>query len=118
VRLIVVDDHPTFRRTARELLRARGFDVVGEADCCRSALEVAARLGPDGALLDVRLGDDDGYSVCRRLKSARPDLVILLMSIEPDCNQPQLVREVGARAFVRKPDLVVADLERFFTRIG
>jgi DNA-binding NarL/FixJ family response regulator len=118
VRLIVVDDHPSFRRTARELLRSRGFDVVGEAHSCKSAVEVATRLAPDGALLDVRLGDDDGYCVCRRLKSARPDLVVLLTSIDGDCHVPSRVSEVGAWAFVRKPDLVVADLERFFTRIG
>jgi DNA-binding NarL/FixJ family response regulator len=118
VRLIVVDDHPRFRRTARELLCARGFDVVGEADSCRSALEVATELAPDGVLLDVRLGDDDGYRVCRRLKSALPEVVVLLTSLDPDCNRPELVREVGARAFLRKPDLAVAELERFFTRIG
>jgi DNA-binding NarL/FixJ family response regulator len=118
VRLIVVDDHSGFRRAARELLRARGFDVVGEADSCRSAVDIARRLAPDGVLLDVRLGDDDGYRVCRRLKSARPELVVLLTSLDPDCNRPELVREVGACAFVRKPDLVVVDLERFFTRIG
>jgi DNA-binding NarL/FixJ family response regulator len=118
VRLIVVDDDPSFRRAARQLLSARGFDVVGEADSCRSALEVATRLTPDGVLLEVDLGHDDGYCVCRRLKSAQPDLVVLLTSLDPDCNRPELVREVGARAFVRKPDLAIADLERFFTRIG
>jgi DNA-binding NarL/FixJ family response regulator len=118
VRLLVVDDHPAFRRTARALLRERGFDVVGEADSCRSAPEAAARLQPDAVLLDVRLGEADGYSLCRRLKAAQPELVVLLTSIDPDCLRQELVREVGARAFLRKPDLAVADLRAFFTRIG
>jgi DNA-binding NarL/FixJ family response regulator len=118
VRLLIVDDHRSFRRAARRLLGERGFEVVGEADGCRSALDAATRLAPDGVLLDVRLGADDGYCLCRKLTAALPDVVVLMTSVSADAHVPERVREVGARAFVSKPDLAVADLEAFFTRIG
>ena len=60
-RVVVVDDHPTFRHAARMLLAARGYDVVGEASCAASALDAVERHAPQAVLLDVRLGDDDGF---------------------------------------------------------
>ena len=50
---LVVDDHPTFRRTARVLLESEGFEVVGEAADGASAIEAAASLRPDVVLLDI-----------------------------------------------------------------
>ena len=56
-RILIVDDHPGFRRFARSLLESEGFDVVGEAEDEASALAAAARLRPGLVLLDVLLPD-------------------------------------------------------------
>src|SRR5215217_1458751 len=79
-RVVIVDDHPTFRHAARMLLAARGYDVVGEASCAASALDAVERHAPQAVLLDVRLGDDDGFEVCRRLTRGRPWLAVVLAS--------------------------------------
>src|SRR4051812_39498658 len=62
-RVVIVDDHPAFRRAARALLDARGFTVVGEASESTAAQTLVARLAPDAVLLDVGLGAECGFDV-------------------------------------------------------
>jgi DNA-binding NarL/FixJ family response regulator len=109
-RVVVVDDHPGFRRVARELLRLRGYAVLGEADCAASALDLVTRVAPDAVLLDVRLGDESGLDVARTLTGARPDLAVLLVSTDEELEGLDCVGECGARGFVAKRRLADVDL--------
>jgi len=63
-RLLIVDDHAGFGASARRLLEAEGFTVVGEADGARSALPAVVALSPDVVLVDIALPDGDGFDVC------------------------------------------------------
>jgi DNA-binding NarL/FixJ family response regulator len=108
-RILIVDDHATFRRAARELLRARGFDVIAEADSPAKALDVVERLAPDGALVDVHLGSECGIALACALTCAQPGLAVLLTSADA-------VEGPLACGFVLKERLASVDLERFFTR--
>ncbi len=67
ISVLIVDDHPSFRASARMLLECEGYTVVGEAADGAAALSEAARLSPDVVLLDVGLPDIDGFEVTRRL---------------------------------------------------
>jgi CheY-like chemotaxis protein len=80
-RVLVVDDHPSFRRFATKLLEAGGFDVIGQADGGCAALTEVRRLQPDVVLLDVLLPDMSGFAVAEALavESGRP-LVVLVSS--------------------------------------
>ena len=79
--LLIVDDHPSFRSFARQLLEAEGFVVVGEAVDGASAIRGARVLKPQVVLLDVTLPDLDGFTVCARLsQSAHPPAVVLTSS--------------------------------------
>src|SRR4051794_19346804 len=111
VRVAIVDDHPSFRRSARELLALRGHDVVGEADCAAAAYEVIARCRPDLVLLDVRLGGESGFDVARTLAKTHPSLAVLLVSA---CDLDlDLVVGSPARGFMPKWRLATVDLRRF-----
>ncbi|HEY3181666.1 MAG TPA: response regulator transcription factor [Gaiellaceae bacterium] len=104
--VLVVDDHPTFRATARGLLAAEGFDVVGEAEDGRTALAEVERLRPEIVLLDVQLPDIDGFEVAARLLArggAAPQIV--LTSSRDASDFGPLVDESGARGFVAKDEL-------------
>ena len=75
--VLIVDDHPSFRRLARRLFEEAGFTVVGEAEDGRSAVDSAEALRPDLVLLDVMLPDLSGIEVAERLP---PDISVLLVS--------------------------------------
>ena len=100
-RILIVDDQPVFRSAARTLLAARGYTVVGEADCARSALEAADRLAPDGVLLDVCLGAECGLDVAHALTGAQPSLaVVLRLRRSARTRARNGCARCGARAFV------------------
>src|SRR5438067_1321773 len=65
--VLIVDDHPSFRASARRMLEADGFEVVGEAQDGETAVTVAAQLRPELVLLDVRLPDIGGLEVAQRM---------------------------------------------------
>jgi CheY-like chemotaxis protein len=110
VRVLIADDHASFRDVARVLLERRGFAVVGEATGAAACLEAAERLAPQAVLLDVRLGDGDGFEVCRALTRDDPRRAVLLVSADDRREAPARAHDCGARGFVLKSLLATADL--------
>src|SRR5262249_33876836 len=111
-RVLVVDDHPGFRRCARALLTSEGFEVVGEAEDGASALALARELAPELVLLDVQLPDIDGFEVAERLLARKPDLSIVLVSSRGRAEYGPLIDRSGALGFVSKGDLSGEVIER------
>ena len=109
--VLIVDDHPSFRLTARALLEAEGFDVVGEAEDGETALEEAARLHPEVVLLDVQLPGIDGFEVAARLTSNGSSPAVVLTSSRDATEFSGLVERSGARGFVPKAELSAAALD-------
>src|SRR4051812_49817741 len=68
--VLIVDDSTAFRMSARTLLQARGYEVIGMAGDVASGLAAAAELHPDCVLLDVNLPDGDGVSAAGRVHGA------------------------------------------------
>jgi DNA-binding NarL/FixJ family response regulator len=101
--ILIVDDHAPFRESARKLLQAEGFDIVGEAANGVEALRVAKDVQPDVVLLDVHLPDFDGFEVAERMRNLDPLPVVILTSSREDYRA--LVATSAARAFVRKDEL-------------
>jgi DNA-binding NarL/FixJ family response regulator len=100
--ILVVDDHPTFRATARALLEAEGFDVVGEAGDGEEAFAEIARLRPEIVLLDIQLPDMDGFEIAARLAREGSPAQIILTSSRDAADFGSLVGESTARGFVTK----------------
>jgi DNA-binding NarL/FixJ family response regulator len=78
--VLIVDDHPSFRASARAVLEAAGYEIVGEASDGATAIASARELRPDIVLLDIQLPDMDGFEVCDALdaKDGRtPDLILV-----------------------------------------
>lgn len=98
-----MDDFAPFRDSARSLLEAEGFAVVGEAEDGAEALRLVEELRPEIVLLDVQLPDFDGFEVARRLRDFDPHPEVILISSREDYRA--LVRESDARAFLRKDEL-------------
>src|SRR3954464_1134789 len=84
--VLVVDDSAAFRATARVLLRARGYEVVGVAADVASGLAAASELRPDCVLLDVNLPDGDGASAAAEFDAH----VVLVSTMEVRADAPFL----------------------------
>jgi DNA-binding NarL/FixJ family response regulator len=81
IRVFLLDDHEIVRRGVRDLLETEpDITVVGEAGTAAAALARIPALAPDVAVLDVRLPDGDGVSVCREIRSAMPQLACLMLT--------------------------------------
>jgi DNA-binding NarL/FixJ family response regulator len=104
-RVLVVDDHPSFRRCARALLTSAGFEVAGEAEDGLSALALAAELSLDLALVDIQLPDISGFEVVERLHEQNPGLAIVLISSRDRSAYGSTIGASGARGFISKADL-------------
>jgi DNA-binding NarL/FixJ family response regulator len=113
IRVLIVDDHPSFRASARRLLEAEGFDVVGEASDGHEAIAAALELKPDLILLDVQLPDFDGFEVAGRLAALGLPSAVVLTSSRNAAEYGPLIAETRARGFVPKAELsgpVLTDL--------
>ena len=105
-RILIVDDHPSFRATVRTLLVADGFEVVGEAADGRSALAAVKSLEPDLVLLDVQLPDMDGFAVANELlRQNGTGPTVVLTSRHDESDFGPIVTRCGAAAFVPMGDL-------------
>jgi DNA-binding NarL/FixJ family response regulator len=108
--ILIVDDHPSFRATARALLQEEGYTVIGEAHDGASALIAARELQPDVVLLDVQLPDTDGFAVAAELTGGdRPPIVVLTSSRDRSDFGP-LIEDSGARGFIPKAELCGREL--------
>jgi DNA-binding NarL/FixJ family response regulator len=109
-RILIVDDHAGFRASARRMLEAGGFEVVGEAADGAAAVEAAADLTPEVVLLDVQLPDASGIDLAGRL-SANGGTAVILTSSRPSDQLGQDLTSTGAQGFIPKDELTASAIE-------
>ncbi|KIX79355.1 response regulator [Streptomyces sp. JL4002] len=103
IKVFLLDDHEVVRRGLRDLLDAEAdITVVGEAGTAEQALARGPALRPDVAVLDVRLPDSDGITVCRELRSRMPDLACLMLTSFDDEDALLDAIMAGAAGYVLK----------------
>jgi len=119
VGILIVDDQPVFRRVAREVVEATpNFEILGYATSGEHALAAVEELEPDLVLLDIRMPGIDGIETAARLHSSRPEVIVVLISIEEPPNLPRGTGSCGAAAVIRKQDFGPALIRQLWSVHG
>ncbi len=101
--VLIVDDEPNIRRMVSALLSAEGYDVKDAADGI-SALKLVQSSEPDVALVDLMMpGDLDGLALLGKLREAKPDLPVVMMSGRAALADAVRATRLGAFTFLEKP---------------
>lgn len=112
VRVLVVDDHPAFRKALTSALDlVDGFEVAGEAGGGVAACEEAEELEPDVILMDLSMPDLSGIDAMKEIHRTKPDLPVVILTAHADPGVEKEAREAGASGFLAKgiglSDLVI-----------
>jgi DNA-binding NarL/FixJ family response regulator len=103
VRVLVVEDHPLFRKGVVALLEATPeFAVAGVAVSGEEAVAQAAQLRPEVVLMDLQLPGMSGIEATRAIVTADPDVRVLVLSLFEDEDSVFLALRAGARGYVLK----------------
>ena len=104
-RLLVVDDHPSFRQFLRIFLEQNpNWEVCGEASDGCEAITRASELHPDIVLMDLQMPRLNGIEATRRIHKQSPSTSVLILTLHENSTLPQIARESGARGYVLKSD--------------
>jgi DNA-binding NarL/FixJ family response regulator len=103
--LLIVDDHDGFRRFARTMFDAEGFEVTGEAADGESALAAVLKERPDVVLLDVQLPGIDGFEVAARLAESPDPPAVVMTSTREAADYGSRLTQARISGFVPKHEL-------------
>ena len=103
MRVLVVDDHPAFRRALTSALKmVDGFEVAGEAGGGLAACEEAGSLEPDVVLMDLSMPDLSGIDAMKQIHEKQPRLPVVILTAHADPGVEKEAREAGASGFLAK----------------
>jgi DNA-binding NarL/FixJ family response regulator len=103
INILIVDDHSIVRQGIRSLLSNYAeFKIVGEADSGAAALEQVRQQTPDVTLLDIRMPDESGLEVLRRIRQIQPGARVLMLTSFDDDEYVMGALRAGAQGFILK----------------
>ena len=103
LRLLIVDDHPLFRKGVRALIGVQDdMEVIAEADDVGTAVELALREQPDVVLMDLQLPGGSGIQATREIAEASPAMKVLIVTMFEDDDSVFAALRAGARGYVLK----------------
>lgn len=116
--VLIVDDHPIFRKGLRALLASHAsLHLVGEATSGPEAVRLAADLHPDLIVMDLQMPDGDGIAAIRRIIALQPECRILVVTMFDDDESVFAALRAGARGYVLK-DMDDEEMARALLSVG
>jgi len=112
MRCLLVDDNEAFAEIARRVLDPHGVKVTGTASNCAEAVLRVSELRPDIVLVDVVLGDENGFDLARRLAERDDDLAVIMISSGTEDDYADLMTGSAALGFLPKGELSADRIRR------
>jgi two-component system invasion response regulator UvrY len=110
LRVLVVDDHPAFRRALTSALRmVDDIEVAGEADGGYDATRQVVQVEPDLVIMDLSMPDISGIEAMKEIHRSKPDLPVVFLTAHADPGVEREARQAGASGFLAK-GTALADL--------
>jgi DNA-binding NarL/FixJ family response regulator len=102
-RIVIVDDHPLFRKGLGEMIHSDGhFAVCGEASNASEAMDVIRKLNPDMAIVDISLPGANGIELIKNIRTEFPKLPVLVLSMHDESLYALRALRAGAEGYVMK----------------
>lgn len=103
VKLLIVDDHPVFRRGLREIIEEHPrFKIIGEAGDGETGIQLAMECKPDIAVVDIDMPGRSGLDMARALRKQNSPIKIVFLTMYKDEDIFNAALDLGARAYVLK----------------
>ncbi len=117
VRCLIVDDNRLFLENATSLLEREGLDVVGVAADSAEAIRLVSELRPDVTLVDIDLGDEDGFELARQLSNgSAASTEVILISTHSERDLAELISASPALGFIQKTQLSAKTIRELLER--
>jgi two-component system nitrate/nitrite response regulator NarL len=113
--VLIVDDHPTFRRFARQLLEEAGYTIVGEAADGAEGVKLALAARPDVLLLDLNMPGISGIDAMKSILERAPDMRVVMLTVSEDSEDLIAALRAGAAGYLLKnidAEFLVASVRR------
>ena len=118
ISILIVDDHPLFRRGIHWSLEAElDLSIVGEAETGQQAIQLASQFVPDIMLIDINMPEMSGLEVTRIIKRHHPQMGIIILTMHEDDEQLFHAIRVGAAAYSTK-DVDADELAKLIRRVA
>lgn len=102
-RLVIVDDHPLFRKGLEQLIHSDGaFAVCGEAENASEAIDLIRKLNPDLAIVDLSLPGANGIELIKNIRAEFPKMPVLVLSMHDESLYAVRALRAGADGYVMK----------------
>ncbi len=106
IRVLIVDDVAETRENIRKLLQFESdVDVVGAAAAGKEGVKLALELDPDVVLMDINMPDIDGITATELIRQKKPQIQVIILSVQNDQNYMRRAMLAGARDFLTKPPM-------------
>src|SRR6266516_7034909 len=108
-RIVIVDDHPLFRKGLEQLIHSDGaFEVCGEAGNAAESMDVIRKLNPDLAIVDLSLPGANGIELIKNIRAEFPKLPVLVLSMHDESLYALRALRAGAKGYVMKHEALAS----------